>query len=121
MPTQDNIAWFAFGYVFAHALSWLLVTFRRRMAMRRLIAESNRLREEFQARVADAELCEYTVDPGVDLRDVLEASGVTLEDIDKLNMGQWRWEPGEKVQLPRAACLYLLKKGNPDGTESTGR
>lgn len=63
-----------------------------------------------------ADRCEYTVQPGDDLQTLLDASGVTVSEIEALNGGrpiEQVWQEGAAVVLPYAACVEVVRRLPP--------
>ena len=56
-----------------------------------------------------AEWCEYTVQEGDDLNELLTSSGVSRDEVRALNPDV-DWQPGTVMRLPRALCLLLLDR-----------
>lgn len=60
--------------------------------------------------------CEYTVQPDDDLQTLLDATGVTVSEIEALNGGrpaQQVWQAGNTVVLPYAACVEVVRRLPP--------
>lgn len=109
--TTEHLSLFAAGYVTAYLVSWLQRRVGRWRADRK-----------FRALVAaTAPTCEYVVQPGIYLDDVIEVSGATIAEVRKLNGGEIRWEVGTKILLPRAACLYLADAGQDPARSTNGK
>lgn len=54
--------------------------------------------------------CEYTVQAGDDLTELLVDSDTNYSAVLALNGGHLDWSPGQKVILPRSLCFYLAER-----------
>lgn len=61
-------------------------------------------------------LCEYTVQQGDDLFQLIGNTGYSVSDVNSMNGGRdpsAYWYPGSLVTLPRSICLKLINKPAP--------